>query len=274
MIRVKIFFLFLFTQIVFSQVTNSGEPFSWSIEMDNSTITQHSLPEFDMQEVKAEDAINDNLPMPWRFGYMHSVDYGLNDGEWHTLENGDRIWRLLITSRDALTLNFIFDDFYMPEGGYIYLYNDERTDLLGAYDSSQNQESGILGTWLVDGDTVWIEYYEPQDVAGQGRLHIAKATHGYRNAETYRELKGLNDSGACNLDVDCSIGEDWEELKEHNKKSVGILLSFGSGFCTGALINNVENDGTPYFLTANHCYSNPSTWAFRFGWISPNPVCA
>ena len=274
MIRVKIFFLFLFTQIVYSQVTNSGEPFSWSIEMDNSTITQHSLPEFDMQEVKAEDAINDNLPMPWRFGYMHSVDYGLNDGEWHTLENGDRIWRLLITSRDALTLNFIFDDFYMPEGGYIYLYNDERTDLLGAYDSSQNQESGILGTWLVDGDTVWIEYYEPQDVAGQGRLHIAKATHGYRNAETYRELKGLNDSGACNLDVDCSIGEDWEELKEHNKKSVGILLSFGSGFCTGALINNVENDGTPYFLTANHCYSNPSTWAFRFGWISPNPVCA
>ena len=73
-----------------------------------------------MQEVKAEDAINDNLPMPWRFGYMHSVDYGLNDGEWHTLENGDRIWRLLITSRDALTLNFIFDDFYMPEGGYIF----------------------------------------------------------------------------------------------------------------------------------------------------------
>ena len=36
--------------------------------MDNSTITQHSLPEFDMQEVKAEDAINDNLPMPWRLG--------------------------------------------------------------------------------------------------------------------------------------------------------------------------------------------------------------
>ena len=190
MIRVRILFLFLFTQIVYTQVTNTGEPLSWSIEMDNSTITQYSLPEFDMQEVKAEDAINDNLPMPWRFGYMHSVDYGLNNGEWHTLENGDRIWRLLITSRDALTLNFIFDDFYMPEGGYIYLYNDERTDLLGAYDSSQNQESGILGTWLVDGDTVWIEYYEPQEVAGQGRLHIAKATHGYRNAETYRDLKG------------------------------------------------------------------------------------
>jgi hypothetical protein len=40
------------------------------------------------------------------------------------------------------------------------------------------------------------------------------------------------------------------------------------------LINNTANDGTPYFLTANHCFSDPSSWAFRFGWISPNPVCA
>jgi hypothetical protein len=111
-------------------------------------------------------------------------------------------------------------------------------------------------------------------VKGQGRLHIAKATHGYRNADTFKDAKGLNDSGACNLDVDCSIGEDWEELKEHNKRSAGILLSGGSGFCSGALINNTSNDGTPYFLTANHCFSNPSSWAFRFGWISPNPVCA
>ena len=63
--------------------------------------------------------------------------------------------------------------------------------------------------------------------------------------------RGLNDSGDCNLDVDCSIGEDWEELKEHNKRSVSILLSGGGGFCSGALINNTENDGTPYFLTIN-----------------------
>ena len=111
----------------------------------------------------------------------------------------------------------------MPEGGKVYLYNNNKTDLLGAYDSTQNQDSGVLGTWLVQGDAVWIEYYEPISVKGQGRLHIAKATHGYRNADTFKDAKGLNDSGACNLDVDCSIGEDWEELKEHNKRSAGIL---------------------------------------------------
>ena len=266
----------LFTAYSFSQVTNQGVPNSWNLNLDNSQIQKKELPSFDLEAVKAEDAANDyKFDAPWRFGYIHSVDYGLEDGVWSTLENGDRIWRILITSPKALSLNFIFDDFYMPEGGYLYLYNNERTDLLGAYDSNQNQESGVLGTWLVEGDAVWLEYFEPSEVMNQGRLHIAKATHGYRNAETFKEAKGLNDSGDCNLDVDCSIGEDWEELKEHNKRSAGILLSGGGGgFCSGALINNTENDGTPYFLTANHCFSDPSVWAFRFGWISPNAVCA
>ena len=268
--------LFLYSTFVFSQVTNEGLPSSWSLGSDElSEVEPNILPSFDLQAIKDEDKTNDYLfDKPWRFGYMHSVNYGFEDGIWDVLENGDRIWRILISSEGALSLNFIFDNLFIPKGGSLYLYNDDQSDLLGAYTSDQNQEGGVLGTWLVKGDAVWIEYYEPQNVIGQGTLHIAKATHGYRNADTFNQAKGLNDSGNCNLDVDCSIGEDWEELKEHNKRSAGILLSGGSGFCSGALINNTQNDGTPYFLTADHCFSNPASWAFRFGWISPNAVCA
>ena len=275
-IKIVLSILLLFSAFSFSQVTNEGYPMSWSYSSyELSSVEANVLPSFDLQSIKEEDKMNDYLfDKPWRFGYMHSVDYGLEDGQWDVLDNGDRIWRILITSPEALSLNFIFDNLFIPKGGSLYIYNDDQSDLLGAYTSDQNQESGVLGTWLVEGDSVWIEYYEPQNVTGQGTLHIAKATHGYRNADTFNQTKGLNDSGNCNLDVDCSIGEDWEELKEHNKRSAGILLSGGSGFCSGALINNTENDGTPYFLTANHCYSNPASWAFRFGWISPNTVCA
>ncbi len=267
---------FLFSISSFSQVTNEGVPNSWSLGVDNSNITEIELPSFDLDRVKAEDKVNDNEPsVPWRFGYMHSVDYGFEDGSWTTLENGDRIWRILISSSGALSLNFIFDDFYMPDGGYIYIYNDDRTDLLGAYDSQQNQESGILGTWLVEGDKVWIEYFEPNEYYNQGRLHIAKATHGYRNAKTFNEAKALNQSGHCNLDVECSIGDDWVDLKDHHKRASALLISGGSSFCSGALINNTENDGTPYFLTADHCTgSSAAAWSFRFGWISPTTVCA
>lgn len=272
----NIFFVaVLFSLYSYAQVTNEGKPKSWKNLSNTESISPIILPSFDQKAIEDEDKINDNrFDRPWRFGYMHSVDYGFEQGQWDTLKNGDRIWRILISSPGALSLNVIFDEFYMPEGGSVYLYNNERTDLLGAYTAIQNQESGILGTWLVEGDSLWIEYYEPANVLGQGKLHIAKATHGYRNAESFNLAKGLNDSGNCNLDVDCSIGSDWQEFKDHNKKSVGILLSGGSGFCSGSLINNTENDGTPFFLTANHCYSNPAAWAFRFGWISPDPICA
>ena len=47
-----------------------------------------------------------------------------------------------------------------------------------------------------------------------------------------------------------------------------MLVSGSSGFCSGALINNTQNDGKPYVLTANHCYSNPANWIFRFNWQS------
>lgn len=273
--KLILLFAVFFTFTAIGQVTNEGKPLSWKLQNITESIQANELPRFNLEQVKAEDAINDNLPAkPWRFGYMHSVDFGFDNGEWTTLENGDRIFRMLVQSNGALSLNFIFDDFYMPKGGKVYLYSDDRTDLLGAYTETQNQDSGILGTWLVKGDKVWIEYFEPAEVAGQGRLHIAKATHGYRNAQTFQEEKGLNDSGDCNLDVDCGVGDDWTALKDHNKRSVGILLQGGSGFCTGALINNTNSDGTPYFLTANHCFSDPAAWSFRFGWISPNSVCA
>ena len=78
---------------------------------------------------------------------------------------------------------------------------------------------------------------------------MAKATHGYRDANGYNDpsQKDLNDSDDCNMDVDCPIGDDWELQKNHNKRSVGLMLLMNNSLCSGALINNTENDGTPYF---------------------------
>jgi len=268
-------FALFFSVLLNAQVTNEGTPISWKLLNDFKSVNQYSLQEFDFKTIQKEDIINDALrDRPWRFGYKHDVSYGFDDGKWVVLDNGDRVWRIKFYSKGALSMNVIFDQFYMPEGGTVYLYNDDRSDLLGAYTNIQNQVSGVLGTWLVKGETLWVEYYEPKKAKGKGRLNIGSITHGYRNAKTFNQEKALNGSGDCNHDVDCPIGADWEQHKDSNKKAVGILLSGGSGFCTGALVNNTANDATPYFLTANHCYSDPASWAFRFGWISPDPICA
>lgn len=276
--KLKITLLFLlFISIGYSQVTNEGQPKSWEIT-DMAEVKPVVMPKFDLEALQKEDAANDKQKdKPWRYGFEFLVDNNLtNSGVWTVLPNGDRVWRIHYVSKGAKTINFLFSDYYMPKGANVYLYNSDKSDLLGAYDARQNNDERVLGTWMVTGDDIWIEYYEPAAVAGAGKLEIFKVVHGYRTVGNFTKSpdQDLNGSGKCNYDVNCSM-EGINDLKDINKRAVGLVIVGGSSFCTGALINNVTNDGTPYFLTANHCYSNDiSAWAFRFNWISPNPVCA
>lgn len=288
--KVLLIAIFCFTIIASSQVTNEGTPASWNMTEQKSSITAISLPLVDIQKVKSEDDINDKLQTkPYRIGLQIKANYGLdNGGSWTELSNGDRIWRILFESKDALNLGLIFDKFYLPKGAKIYLYNDDRTDLLGAYTDIQNNEKEVLTTWFVKGDKMWMEYYEPFEVKDQGKLNIFSVMHGYRLGHTYQKgylaetkIDGfLNSSGDCNHDVDCPIGTDFESQRDLVKKGVGFLLipvsETSVSVCTGTLINNTREDKTPYFLTANHCFgtSDPATYAIRFNWISPNLVCA
>ena len=108
---------------------------------------------------------------------------------------------------------------------------------------------------MVDGQSIWIEYFEPKKVSGQGRLNIGNVIHGYRTLKTpeadQENQRALNDSGDCNVDVNCDISATSaaaNDIKNDVKKSVGMIVVGGTGNCTGALINNTNNDGTPYFL--------------------------
>jgi hypothetical protein len=279
--------LFSFTITICAQVTNEGIPASWNMTKQKSSINAISLPLVDIQKVKREDDINDKLrTKPYRIGLQIKANYGLdNAGSWTELSNGDRIWRILFESKDALNLGLIFDKFYLPEGAKIYLYNDDRSDLLGAYTDTQNNEKQVLTTWFVKGDKLWMEYYEPFEVKDQGKLNISSVMHGYRLGHTHQKgyfnevEKALNSSGDCNHDVDCPIGADFDLQRDLLKKGVGLLLipiGTNVGICSGTLVNNTAEDKKPFFLTANHCFgsSDPSTYSIRFNWISPDPVCA
>jgi len=277
--KLKITMLFLFVlQLSYGQVTNQGKPASWAIITKAKEMRAEVMPSIDLEKLQAEDKINDvGKNKPWRYGYEFLVDHNLeNSGVWNELDNGDRIWRIRYSSAGARTMNFLFSDFYMPKGAKVYLYANDRSDLLGAYDEAQNSERRVLGTWLVTGDDVVIEYYEPKAVKGQGKLEVFKVVHGYRSVGNYEKLPDwdLNESGDCHYDMNCDMPEI-NSLKNINKKAIGLIIVNGNSFCTGALINNTTNDGTPYFLTANHCAEGEDVtqWAFRFNWIRENPIC-
>lgn len=260
----------LISSISIAQTTNLGGPISWKGKLEKSkTIPSYTMPSIDLEALIAEDAINDPLKdAPWRFGYKHDTQITLADGLWTDLPNGNRLWRVELECTGATTVNLIFENLYIPEGAHLYLSDVDQTNRVGAYTSRNNRKDGILGTELVHGEKIIVEYFEPYAVKGLGHLMIANVTHGYRAIIEHEDqyAKALNSSGDCNIDVNCPLGSGWE----NQIKSVAMIVVNGSGYCTGALINNTCNDGTPYFLTANHCVSNGvSNWAFRWNWKSP-----
>lgn len=198
-----------------------------------------------------------------RFGVNHAVDLTTeNSGVWNVLPNGDRVWRISIELLEAFSVNFEFNTYIVPEGGKVYAYTPTG-EVLGAFTAASNPGHQELGVGLLPGERITIEYDEPASVAGQGFLRIGQVTQGYR--DSFASQKAFNTSLSCNNNVICPEGDPWRD----QIRSVAMIVVNGNGHCTGQLLNNCAEDGTPYFLTANHCLGgNVGTWVFAFNWES------
>lgn len=278
--EITLFFLgFFICLTAFSQGGDDDMPESWGLDLDMVPAVV-SLPPLDFEAIIHQDSINDlDKSMPWRYGIERTVDLNMQSGGlWTDLPNGGKIWQATIKSPEAMNLSVNFDDFFLPAGSRLQLFNNDRTDLTSTFTSKQNREEGQLGTWFVEDDIIWIEYYQPPRTQVSPRLNITSVIHGYRMGRINTMLngqRGFDGSGDCNYDVNCPIGNDFDQKKNLIKKAVA-LLNLGNGhLCSAALINNALNDKTPYLLTANHCLdnSNPELWTVRFNWVSPTPVC-
>ena len=252
-----------------AQVYNVGGPVSFKLKNQlKDNFDTHLMPSFDLATQLSEDQYNHtNKIGPYRFGHEFIVNYSLqNSGIWDDLPNGDRIWRIKLISTGALSINLVFNDFYIPYGGHLHLYNSDHSMVLGSYNHLNNNENNLLGTDLVKGDEIIVEYFEPKSINQASRLLIGMVVHGYRDINGWYPVK-VNESGACNMDVICPDGQPWS----NEIKSVARILA-GGGLCTGTLVNNTQQDGTPYFLTANHCGpTGMGSAVFKFNYDSP--VC-
>ena len=247
-----------------AQINAGGSP----LGITNNLLTQVTfinMPSFNLQQMQAEDAINDQQKGWWRFGFNHDVALNQqNSGIQLTSSDGGRLWLLGIRSAGALSINLAFRNFNLPEGATMFVYSADGSDVIGAFTNANNQQDGEFATDLVLGESIIIEYYEPPQVAGLGTFELFRVTHAYRGVADYVS-RAFGDAGSCQVNVACPSAAPWA----NEIKSVCLLISGGSGFCSGVLVNNVRQDGTPYVLTANHCGSSGfGTWVFRFNWES------
>jgi lysyl endopeptidase len=255
-----------YSEISSAQISQGGTPFSFSVP-DKSTIKQKVpaiiMPFVDVNQLRAEDVVADQIKnIPWRFGQDFDVDIDCKvEGVMDTLANGDKLWRINIISSGALSINFIFDQFQIPPGAQLFIYNNSKADLIGAFTDFNNRDDSVFATVPLRGDNVFIEYYEPSNADFEGVLHISSVIHGYRGLFEYE--KAFGGSGSCNVNVACPQSAGME----NQIRSVCHMI-VGSYVCSGALINNTANDGTPYVLGADHCYYTPGSVIFWFNWQS------
>lgn len=282
--RVSTSFVFLFVFIcTYAQLSTNESPISFSmgsklIETKRS-MTAITMPELNMSEIEKEDAEDEEDDNPPRFGFLHKVNYDLeNSGIWYELPNGDKLWQLNVICPGALSINFCFDRFWLPEGGKFFIYSKDRKHSIGAFTNKNNKgdRDNIRGfaTGLVYGNDVIIEYYQPKNVTSDAIISIEYVVHGYRYINIGSKMA---QSGSCMVNINCEEGQDWQ----NEKYAIGMVIVNGNRVCTGSLINTTNLSQKPYFLTANHCISNYGDAVgnsnldyFSFCWNYEEPGCS
>jgi len=284
--------IFLFCLQANAQISTNEVPFGYKYNFGkDEQMPVIVMPDIDIIKLQAEDKEGEQLGSPLRFGFIHSVELNLpNAGSWHTLENGDKLCQLTIVCPDALSINLLYDKFWLPDGAKFFVYSNDRRHSIGAFTSVNNKgnRDNIQGfaTGLVYGNQVTLEYYLPNEVKEVGVISISGIVHGYKyilpdyGYETPR--LGYNLSGDCMVNINCSEGNDWQ-----NEKRAIALILMGNYICTGSLMNNTNKDHSPYFLTADHCLLGTGTggvngdaetnfnlnhWTFYWNYeLPPNP---
>ncbi len=253
-----------------AQISQGGTPPSFSYNIPNGFEWQQ-LQSPDMVSINNEDLIEDATrgPGPRRMGVSIYVNKGIKEaGTWTVLPNGDKVWRLGLEVPNALALGVYYDDFYIPEGGKLFLYNDNRNQVIGAYTATNNPAKHLFSTQFIQGDKVILEYLQPKSVTEKARIHVSELAYAYRDIDfMFHETRS---AWWCMIDVACSEGDAWEN-QINGVARISIKIGSNYYWCSGSLINNTDNDRTPYFLTASHCGGNASTgdlnqWIFYFNY--------
>jgi hypothetical protein len=176
---------------------------------------------------------------------------------------------LKIKSENAYSLQILFSRFNLPQKSNFFVYNSNGM-ILGSFSNKNviisDQSDNVFVTQPVEGNEVYLELdLEDENDLANVDIQINTIMHGFSNLYANDGPYSGSDATtytSCNRNVSCSEGnlilsQSYNNtVNKGNIKSVGLIVNTNAiyGFtCSGTLINNAKQDGTPYFLTAEHC---------------------
>ncbi|RIH64243.1 T9SS C-terminal target domain-containing protein [Mariniphaga sediminis] len=270
-----VFFLFSTTCVVTGQVSSGGTPLKVPI-LKSRGIPVKTMPELNnkaLQQQAAEQRQQGNRLKAFQFAHTFQVHLSPEtDGLWTNNIDGFDIWQLKIRSKDAFSIQLIFDRFKLPYNARLFLFSEKEGKHLGAFTSINNKASGKFAVAPLAGDELVVQYEVPAGHNGKNDFVISNVNHDFIGILKFSDRRPLGTAaGECNIDIHCEAGSDWEDPKDAVCRII-TTKNNKAEICTGTLINNTAEDQKPYVITAAHCIEKAQfaeTSVFTFNYESP-----
>lgn len=242
---------------VLAQISEGGTPASFryhnSLKSDLPTV---QIPvKFSVEDMKAVDAWQVSQGAPLKVGTLIDTDLSIdNAGNWTTLPDGKKIWQLRLQAKDAIALMVSFNDFHIPENGQLFIYNSDKTQVIGAFTYRTNPPTKEYATEFIAGDEIILEYEAGSQTNEQPRISIDAIGYGYNHLYISRTKAdtGPGASGFCMVNINCEEGDAWQTEK-NGVCLMTLIIGNYIYYCSGSLVNNTAEDLKPYILSAYHC---------------------
>lgn len=262
--------LFVLPKKVDGQISQGGIPIHIQKLKSVAANDLIVLPAVDHEKLRRENEDRQQQPGLKALRFAHPFDVSLNtanSGQWYSTPEVN-VWQLRIRSVGAYSLNVIFGKYRLPEDARLFIIGATQEDIKGAYTSFNNSPYNSLAIEPVAGDEILIQYEEPVKSAFRGELEISRISHDFMGLGAARDRRPLGISGSCNVNINCDMADGTEDIRD----AVCRIIVAGTDVCTGTLVNNTANDGTPYLLTAYHCINSETkanASVFLFNYESP-----
>ena len=143
-------------------------------------------------------------------GYIHRhLNFTLeNSGQWDTLENGIRVWRVTFCCPKATEMAVEFNEFNIPQGAKVFVYSFDKKHIIYhplTYKDNLSKYSELetFRSFPLSCDTLVLEYNIPANIEHTGKISINAISHGFSHKEWGFQTE---ESHQCQVNINCPEG--------------------------------------------------------------------
>jgi len=241
-----------------------------------TVVTFNPLPESALRELQEENRRNsgkDFGTQTTRIGVHRKADEaGMSNAQplvsnWQDIGNGV-VARLALSSPDARRMRVALQLHALPDNAELrFAGSAEPQRVIGVVRGKEakalRSETKVYWTPSTEGETQNIEIYLPSleetkavEIRLEGVSHIFTSAKDYLDADRYaKSILVIGNAGPCHVDVVCrfnALGIAFQNTSNAVAR-IEYEVPRGTTHCSGTLLNDSVNSGTPYFWSAAHC---------------------